>query len=204
MFDPFPFRANPLLSDFTHGIASKIYLQTLSLHIHEVILSALAYHIVCVFVSPYLSSRIFPRTYPSLPWRTKLNWDVHVVSLVQSIMICSLAFYTLINDDERNRMDYRERIWGYTGATGLIDALATGYFAWDLYMSATHIGVFGLGLLAHASCALLVYLLGFVRISLSRRGLEITMNDFNFCRRSDLLSTIMRHPSSSTNCPRHS
>ena len=63
-------------------------------------------------------------------------------------------------------MDWRERVWGYTGGGGLVIALATGYFAWDLLMSATHVGIFGWGLLAHALSALSVYSLGFVSLPL--------------------------------------
>lgn len=60
-------------------------------------------------------------------------------------------------------MDWKARVWGYTGAGGLIQGLACGYFVWDLYVSIRYVGVFGLGLLAHAVSALLVFSLGFVR-----------------------------------------
>lgn len=162
MLDPFPIRAPSQITTLTQRLAYSYGLFTLSYHIHEIILSALVYHLICVFVSPYISTRLFPRTYPSLPWRTRINWDVHFVSLIQSIMINCVGLYVLLCDQERNSMDWRERVWGYTGALGMVEALATGYFAWDLYMSASHIDVFGYGLLAHAVSALIVYVFGFV------------------------------------------
>jgi len=33
-------------------------------------------------------------------------------------------------DEERQTMDWRERIYGYTGVVGMIQAFAAGYFIW--------------------------------------------------------------------------
>lgn len=60
-------------------------------------------------------------------------------------------------------MNLEERMWGYTGAAGLVQALATGYFLFDLVVMVRYLDVFGLGMLAHASSCLLTYTLGFVR-----------------------------------------
>ena len=57
-----------------------------------------------------------------------------------------------------------ERVYGYTGASGLIQAFAAGYFIWDLIVSTRHIGIFGLGIWAHAVSALCVFSFGFVSI----------------------------------------
>lgn len=54
-------------------------------------------------------------------------------------------------DDERRNMTLEERLWGYTGAAGLVQALATGYFLFDLVVMIRYLDVFGLGMLAHAS-----------------------------------------------------
>ena len=61
-------------------------------------------------------------------------------------------------------MGWEERVWGYTGADGMIQGFAAGYFLWDLIMCAGNVGVFGWGLLAHAVAALVVFSLGFVSI----------------------------------------
>lgn len=65
-------------------------------------------------------------------------------------------------DDERRNMNLNERLWGYTGAAGLVQALATGYFLFDLVVMVRYLDVFGLGMLAHASSCLITYTLGFV------------------------------------------
>ena len=59
-------------------------------------------------------------------------------------------------------MGWEERVWGYTGAGGLIQAFAAGYFVWDFGICAGNVDIFGWGMLAHAVSALVVFGLGFV------------------------------------------
>lgn len=70
----------------------------------------------------------------------------------------------MFRDEERYDMQRSaiERIYGYTGASGLIQGLATGYFVWDLVVSTRYIKIFGPGIFAHAVTALSVFALGFV------------------------------------------
>ncbi|KAI1407471.1 DUF887-domain-containing protein [Hypoxylon sp. FL1857] len=161
MRDPFPIPPIPALSKAVQPWADYFGLPTLPLHIHEVVLMAAFYHFIGSIVSPILSSRLFPTQYSALSRSRKLNWDVHVVSLVQSTTINALAVWVMFVDDERRNMDWQERIWGYTGGAAMIQALAAGYFLWDLIMTASHVNIFGLGMLAHAISALLVYSFGF-------------------------------------------
>ncbi|KAI1104138.1 DUF887-domain-containing protein [Jackrogersella minutella] len=161
MRDPFPIPPIPALSKAVQPWADYFELPTLPLHIHEVVLMAAFYHVIASVVSPVLSSRLFPTHYAALSRSRKLNWDVHVVSLVQSTTINTLALWVMFVDDERKNMDWQERIWGYTGAAAMIQALAAGYFLWDFIMTASHVHIFGLGMLAHAISALLVYFIGF-------------------------------------------
>ncbi len=58
-------------------------------------------------------------------------------------------------------MNLEERIWGYTGAAGLVQALATGYFLFDLVVMMRFLDVFGLGMLAHGLSCFVTYLIGF-------------------------------------------
>ena len=162
MHDPYPIPPPPLLVKLTQPLASALDLHTLPFHIHEILLSTLAYHLICTYLSPYLSSRLFPDIYHKFNARTRLNWDVHVVSLIQSVTICALALYVMIKDGERSAMQWESRVFGYTGAGGMIQGLAAGYFLWDLFICAFHVSVFGWGLLAHAIAALAVFSLGFV------------------------------------------
>lgn len=65
-------------------------------------------------------------------------------------------------DRERQSMSTAERVYGYTGASGLVQALATGYFMYDLIVSTLYVKLFGVGMLFHAISALWVFSFGFV------------------------------------------
>ncbi|KAI2625123.1 TLC domain-containing protein [Xylaria nigripes] len=161
MKDPFPISPIPALSDAVQPWADYFNLPTLPLHIHEVLIIAAFYEFIRVVLSPFISALIFPVRYRALSGSKKLSWDVHVVSFVQSTTINVLALWVMFVDEERKQMDWEERLWGYTGGAGMIQALAAGYFLWDLCVTASHVNIFGLGMLAHAVSALLVYSFGF-------------------------------------------
>ena len=164
MHDPF-FAPYPPLAEFVRPYAEHLNLNSLHLHIHEVIFAFVTYHIIFL-LSPAISSRLFPRSYPQLKARTRINWDVHVVSLVQSTFISVLALYQIIVDKERSAPmseGGEHRVYGYTPLGGATAAFALGYFVWDLWMSTRYFDVFGIGFLMHALSAVVVYALGFVR-----------------------------------------
>ena len=82
---------------------------------------------------------------------------------MQSILICSLAIWVLRNDQQVvGDGDWRGRIWGYSGAAGLVQAMAGGYFLWDVYISSVYFSIMGPGSLAHAISALVITMMGFV------------------------------------------
>jgi hypothetical protein len=161
MIDPFPLAVPRLIGKLSQPIADFLSLPTLPLHAHEILFAFYFYHTINKRISPWVSSRLFPSTYNSLNARSKINWDVHVVSFVQSTFIIFLALWVMWKDEERAAMDWKGRVFGYTGACGMIQAFAGGYFLWDLMVSSLHFDIFGPGLLAHAVSALAVYALGF-------------------------------------------
>jgi len=162
MHDPFPFAPPEWLTHYVQPFADYFCLKTLPLHIHEVLFAFSLYYGINKIVSPAISSFFWPRRYNAFNARTKLNWDVHIVSFVQSTLICVLALWVMWNDDERNEMNYMGKVHGYTGASGLIQAFAGGYFLWDLMITLQNMHIFGPGMLAHAVSALFVFSLGFV------------------------------------------
>jgi hypothetical protein len=145
-------------------VAERLCLSTLPLHIHEVVFGWAGYHFICTTLSPLLSSYFVPQVYNKLNKRTKINWDVRVVSLIQSCFINTAALYVIFNDVRRGEMDWKERIWGYSGAGGMVQGFAAGYFLWDLTVSTQYLSALGPGSLAHAVSALLVTCLGFVSL----------------------------------------
>lgn len=161
MHDPFPVPPLQGLMKYIEPIAESLSLKTLPLHAHEVLVAFTLYHVIYRYISPAFSRIFFPRIYSSFNARTKLNWDVHIVSFVQSTLICSMALWVMWTDKELNDMDGQERVYGYTGASGLIQAFATGYFLWDLFVTVRNVKIFGIGMLFHAISALCVFSLGF-------------------------------------------
>lgn len=152
------------LRDFIEPYALKLNSPTLTEHIHEVILAFAFYQFVHSVLSPWLSPLICPQSYPKLNARTKINWDIHVVSFVQSVLINVMALWVMFTDKERSSMSAGERVYGYTGACGFVQALAVGYFVYDLIVSAVYLPLFGIGMLFHAISALWVFSQGFVSL----------------------------------------
>ncbi|KAL2756104.1 hypothetical protein ACRALDRAFT_1070758 [Sodiomyces alcalophilus JCM 7366] len=161
MKDPFPFKPPPSLVQAVQPWAELFSLPTLPLHIHEILASSLLYTLIYWPISPLISRYVVGERYDKLSRKRRVNWDAHVVSFVQSTLINCLALWIMFADAERNKMDWQARIWGYTGALGMIQALAAGYFLWDLVVTSRNMDVFGPGTLAHALSALLVYSFGF-------------------------------------------
>ncbi|KAI5797700.1 TLC domain-containing protein [Geopyxis carbonaria] len=157
----------PALSKFAEAFAEKYSLPTFPLHVHQVLIAFVAYHTIYIAISPLVSKICVPGIYNSFPRRTQINWDVHVVSFVQSVFICALALWGMFNDHDRNSWDNNSedsalyRVFGYTVTGGAVQGYAAGYFLWDLMISVYHVKIMGWGFVAHAISALLVFGLGF-------------------------------------------
>ena len=203
MQDPIP-PPPALLQSLVTPLATALDLPTLPLHIHEVLAIAALYTFVQLRASPYLARHLLPRLYASFSPRTRASWDIHVVALVQACIISAVAVWVLWHDRDRWGMDWTERVWGYTGADGLIVALAVGYFSWDLMVCTVYLRTFGVGMLAHALSALAVYAFGFVWLPFSfPRG--SLFDGVSILRQSSArLSTTTRPTSYYMNSPRPS
>jgi hypothetical protein len=132
--------------------------KSLAPHLHVIIGAALFYQ--CIFlISPLLCSPF--QSYTTLRTRSKINWDIHLVSMVQCILICWLAYLAL--GDPKLKED---RVFGYSPFGADVSALACGYFVWDTYVSVRYVRLFGVGFALHGIASLAVFLFGFVPLSL--------------------------------------
>lgn len=162
MHDPFPIPAPPWLVAATTPLANTLSLPTLPYHIHELFLAFCLYQVIHTYISPAISRLLVPQRYAAFNERSRINWNVHTVSLVQSLIVNATALWIIFYDEERKDMDRAGRIWGYDGASGMLQGLAGGYFIWDLIITVRHMRIFGVGMLLHAMSAVTVFSLGFV------------------------------------------
>jgi hypothetical protein len=167
MLDPF-FSPLNFLQQLVTPLCNSLHLYSLPLHIHEILSAFAVYHVIFEYVAPPLSSLFFAKQYTGLSRESKLRWNMHCVSMVQSVTICVLALWVTAVDEERRTMNHEERMWGYTGAAGMVQALATGYFLFDLAVMVRYLDVFGVGMLTHATSCLVTYTLGFVGLPASK------------------------------------
>jgi len=165
MKDPFPIPPPEWLVEASQPLANFLSMPTLALHMHEILFAFALYTFLFVVVSPIFSRAVWPQTYANLNRRTLVNWDVHIVSFFQSVFISALSLWVIFADEERKSIRpknmWEQRIWEYTGAGGMVQSFALGYFTWDFIMCSYYINIFGVGMLAHAISALSVFALGY-------------------------------------------
>jgi len=165
MRDPFPYPPPEWLVAASQPYANFLNFPSLPLHVHEVAFAFVLYTFCYVVVSPALSRAVIPQRYRNFNRRTRVNWDVHVVSFVQSTVVTLMALYVVFYDEERKSIrggnHWEARIWEYTGMAGLLQAFALGYFLWDFIICLVYVNIFGVGMLAHAISALSVFVFGY-------------------------------------------
>ncbi|QDS68400.1 hypothetical protein FKW77_010767 [Venturia effusa] len=151
------------LSTAVRPLSNYLGLTTLPLHIHEIFFAYALYEGLFRLVSPLASRRLVPSKYNAFTRRDRLNWDAHMVSMYQALFINTVALWVIFSDPQRavQNGDWRERLWGYNGAAGMVQGFAAGYFLWDVFVSLGHLDVMGVSSAVHAVCALGVTCIGF-------------------------------------------
>ncbi|CUM48793.1 TLC domain-containing protein [Debaryomyces fabryi] len=126
-------------------------------HWHEIMGSFLMY-VMIQKLSPMVSSRLFGKSYTQLNFKTKTNFDIHVVSMVQCV-ISILALIPMWNHPTwKNRItDPASAVLVYYPYGGFVSSITVGYFVWDLVVCFKYMNLFGVGFLVHAVSALVVF-----------------------------------------------
>ncbi|KAK9484136.1 TLC domain-containing protein [Lipomyces starkeyi] len=153
MIDPLAIEYPERVAASLDAICGYVHLPALSKHIHEVVL-AFALYQGLFLLGPFFGS--FVSSYKTLNERTRLNFDIHIVSQVQCLLILALAFPAFFDPDLQD-----DHIFAYSPYGGLVYAFAVGYFAWDSYISIKFIKWFGPGFALHGVASLSVFLLSF-------------------------------------------
>ena len=160
MLDPVP--VPPFLRDAINPFTDLLHLHTLPLHVHEVIISYVFYTLLNTVIAPRSSAFLLPRTYGTFPSRTKLQWNIHITSFINSTFVSMAALYVLYVDQDRLSETWEERMWGYTGLGGMVQAFGAGYFVWDVQVCLSNLETLGVMDLFHAVVALSIAILGLV------------------------------------------
>lgn len=149
--DPLASFSIPGASSLVEPLASYLGYSVLPTHISEIILAASFYQAIFL-LSGYITPRVFP-PYRALSAKTKVNFDIHVVSHIQAILIVLLSFPMFGDKDLAV-----DRVYSYTPYSGFVSALAIGYFIWDIGVCVRYIKMFGVGFLVHGVSAFFVFL----------------------------------------------
>ncbi|KAK6457785.1 TLC domain-containing protein [Scheffersomyces xylosifermentans] len=126
-------------------------------HWHEII-GAFVFYYGTQIISAPLSAHYFGKPYTSLPPKIKVNFDIHVVSMIQCVISIAILIPMWNHPNWANRLE--DPITSITGASdygSLVSAVTAGYFIWDLLVCFQHFSVFGVGFLFHAFAALYVF-----------------------------------------------
>ncbi|PRT54069.1 putative TLC domain-containing protein C17A2.02c [Wickerhamiella sorbophila] len=117
-------------------------------HLHEILIFLAVYSGIYT-----LSSVVTPAVYPAyrkLSKRNQVNFDMHVTSQVQAIVLCAFAWIIFFDPDLTS-------LTSHTPFSSMAISSAVGYFLWDLYVSIKYVNMFGMPFLAHAAAALFTF-----------------------------------------------
>ncbi|PAV23506.1 hypothetical protein PNOK_0057400 [Pyrrhoderma noxium] len=143
------------IQDLSIPLAESLGLTKLPESAPNIVLSAICFWTVHIFISPVLSRVFFPGSYGRLrSSRDRNNWNVHVVSLVHALIIIPLSLRCL-NSPVLNA----DRAFGWDPRVGTLASIACGYFAWDTFESLWHFS--DIGFVVHGLVCFFIYFLVF-------------------------------------------
>ncbi|ODQ65895.1 DUF887-domain-containing protein [Nadsonia fulvescens var. elongata DSM 6958] len=150
--DPLAQFASPALIAWVTPAANRLGFTALPNHAHEILFAITLYQFI--FVSSAYVVPLFAKFYPKLSKKDQINFNIHVVSQIQCILILALSF-PLINDPHFSPA--ADNIPTYTPYAGFVCAMTCGYFLWDTYSSIRYAHLFGLGFVIHGISSLFVF-----------------------------------------------
>lgn len=126
-------------------------------HWHEIVISTVFYFLIQA-ISPFIGTLLLGKTYTGLERKNKINFDIHVVSMVQCVVSATILFLGWGNSHFQNRaQDPESSIFGYNPYLGFVAAITNGYFIWDLFVCTRYFSLFGFGFFFHGFAALYVF-----------------------------------------------
>lgn len=140
--------SDPLLRYSWFPEAENLYL----LHAHEVFYSFVFYQVISSFIAPVINKWMFGKNYTSITdKKTKVDFDIHTVSMVQCILSLILLAPVLFLPLSLNIVTFQDPF------CSLVGALTIGYFVWDLFACIRYYNLYGIQFLVHALVSLYVF-----------------------------------------------
>lgn len=155
----------PFRKPWAVGLANRLNLQTLPRHADQVLIAAGTYQGIFTIASPLFWRYFIREKFDKFDARTQTNLNVRVVSFIQAVFICAKALSVIFTDTSRRTTTAQQRLWGYSTPAGEVQAWASGYFLWDMYVSARYYEWMGPESMIHAVCAFFITMIGFVSCS---------------------------------------
>ncbi|RDX47035.1 DUF887-domain-containing protein [Lentinus brumalis] len=158
--DPQPHAVMALpFSDFLVAVAQPVArilrLPHLPEHFPTLFYAFLGFTALHLYISPFLSSRIFPISYGKLRTPRAVNqWNIQVVSLFHVFIVLPLALSCFGSETLE-----ADKLWGWDDRVGTTVAVACGYFLWDALDAAINFD--DLGFLIHGVACFTLYILTF-------------------------------------------
>lgn len=121
-------------------------------HIHEVVLALFLYQ--GIFMVSLLLANL-SRFGRSMSLRLRVDFCIHIVSMIQSILILILCVPAFKNPHLQ-----KDHVYGVSPYGGMLTAMAAGYFLWDALICLVFIKFFGIGFLVHGTVSAGVFLIG--------------------------------------------
>lgn len=143
------------LEEFITPFAETIGFVKLPEWFPTIIYSALGYTFLHLVASPYLSKKFTPQIYAGFKTRkARNNWNIHLVSLVNALLLNYLAFRGLYHEGTE-----KDKAFGWDDSVGLANAVAVGHFMWDA--ADASINFIDIGFLIHGFACMILYSLTF-------------------------------------------
>lgn len=152
--DPFAAYRLPYYYDEIKRASAKFGLTTFADHWQEAVLTFVVYQ--GIYLASSVLSPIICPPYRKLTARNKVNFDIHVVSMINCLVMMGLS-WPLFKDPILSA----DTIYGYTPFAGFVGAYSMGYFTWDTLVCLQHVKMFGPEFLIHGSVAAFVFIQGF-------------------------------------------
>lgn len=126
-------------------------------HWHEIAFM-FVFYLTVQLLTPSVCTRYLGNTYTSLNERTRINFDIHVVSMIQCFISLGTLTPMWYNEFYVNRVeDPHGSMFGYFPYGGFVASCAIAYFIWDTYVCLRYYSSFGMSFLFHGLAALFVF-----------------------------------------------